>query len=424
MAVDVRTWPRWGVAAVLALPFVVTAWLLDGLTTAMPTFHGSDETLYHLPAIERFVREWPTPDLLHYPSATAPLFHLLFALIAKVTGFGLAGLRACAVLVSYLATLAVYRLWRDRFREDRGVALVLTFVFLLSPYFFGASFLLLTDGLGWLWCLLAIHAVLLAVERRSLVAWAGASTAMCAAFLTRQSLVWLVLAAVPFVFRAFSSTKERVAALSMLVASGLPLAALVVLWGGLTPPAFQGLHEARSAVHLRALEFTLAVAGLYAPLWAPDAFVEAVRKRDRWFLGALLAGASLLVAFPVGTGVGEDGLLWRVAHRLPAIHDTSVVFWLLVPVGAAAVVRVVRTAPTSFGTAALVAFTVTLFASERLYQKYLDPFVPLFLLLTRTPAQGLTRRARVVILATCVVFVAYALLPVFGATFASSPPAD
>src|ERR1700744_4036027 len=111
---DVRPLPRWFAPAVLAVPFLITIAVLKGMTVALPIFHGSDETSYHLPTILQFSGQLPFPDLHAYPAAQTPLYHVLFAYIGKVTGYQLWRLRLLQVLISYGLALAVYWLLHRR----------------------------------------------------------------------------------------------------------------------------------------------------------------------------------------------------------------------------------------------------------------------------------------------------------------------
>src|SRR5829696_1280277 len=134
---------RW-IAAALAAPYLVTVAALQGLTRTMPTFHGGDEANYHLPTIARFAADLPQPDLVHYPAAQTPLFHLLVAAVGKIAGMELWRLRLVTVLASYLAVLALWRLLRRHASLPTVPAAGLAALVGLSPYVFGNAFLLMT----------------------------------------------------------------------------------------------------------------------------------------------------------------------------------------------------------------------------------------------------------------------------------------
>src|SRR6478609_2735318 len=84
---------RWRVAGLLALPYLLTIAVLRGLTATMPTYHGGDERTYHLPTIVQFHDQLPGVDLVDYPAAQTPLYHLLAAIWGQLVGMELWRLR-------------------------------------------------------------------------------------------------------------------------------------------------------------------------------------------------------------------------------------------------------------------------------------------------------------------------------------------
>lgn len=107
----------------LALPFVLMIMFTDGLVNPLPTFHGTDEKVYHYPTIRKFAAELPTVKLEDYRSATTPLFHLVFAALGKVTGYELPTLRIFNMLFSYMAIVMFYFLLINRFSIQKETAL-------------------------------------------------------------------------------------------------------------------------------------------------------------------------------------------------------------------------------------------------------------------------------------------------------------
>ncbi|WP_290640089.1 glycosyltransferase family 39 protein [Aquabacterium sp.] len=379
--------------------------------TSILTFHGTDEGIFHFPAILRFAAQLPTPQLGNYSSATTPLFHLVFSVIGELIGFDLYKLRAFNALFSFLATWVYYRIWTEQFEMDRRSALLITMLFLISPYFFGVSFILLTDNLAWLFCLLTIYNLLAGVRTGSMRSWCMASLCLCLALLTRQTLSWLMLGAVPMVLFHFQKTSDRVMRVGLLGLACLPLAVLIFKWHGLVPPSFQTAHEAHAFLNLQAIEFVLAVTGLYFPLLQSRQFLGLVRHPDRMTIGALLAGLSLLVILPVGQLAFNDGFIWRISRSMPYVHDSSLIFWGLVPIGMLGVVHMLRRTPTGLGIWMLLAFTVSMLPSSVLFQKYFDPFIPVFILLAGENRRQLAPGESGIVIALILGFIAYALLP-------------
>jgi 4-amino-4-deoxy-L-arabinose transferase-like glycosyltransferase len=398
-------------AVVILLPFLVVAHFLGNLHIAIQTFHGSDELVFHLPAIMQFASEWPRPVLDDYSSATTPLYHLLFSLLGKVLGFDLYKLRAVNVLISFLAALVYFKLLRAQMGMQWRSALLLTLVFLISPYFFGISFLLLTDNLAWLFGLLAMYGFLASMRNDDLVAWAWGAVCLCLTLLTRQSFAWLLLGAAAVAWVHGRDLSERLIRIAMLGAAALPMLALVVRWHGLVPPSFQLQHEAHSFLNPRAIDFTLAVLGLYYAILNPSALLTALRTKRYLIVGAVVAGLVLLMVLPVGHLMDNDGFLWRVSYSLPSVRDTSVIFWVLVPLGCVALALMLASAPKSVGTLCLLAFSVSVLPSNLLFQKYFDPFIPFFVLLARDKQRPVSRLEGVVLVVLMAGFVMYAFMP-------------
>jgi hypothetical protein len=403
--------PHVWVALALCTPFLLAAYLLSDLQAAIVTFHGSDEGLYHYPAIRQFARQWPLPDVSDYSSATGPFFHLLFAAVGHWLGLELPGLRAMNVVVSCLAAYVYVRIWTDHYRIQPMSALCMALLFLSSPYFFGASFILLTDNLGWLLAMLTLYGLLEAKRTQGLWPWLGASVALCLAMLTRQTLVWLAACAVPWAWACANTWPQRAARLGMLGLACLPLGGLFLVWRGLVPPSFQVAHEAQLFINPRSVSFTLALVGAYFPLLRFRELAALYLARDWWALAALVAGLVWMTLMPIGHSPVDDGFIWRLSRSMPACLGSSLLFWGLVPLGMVAVVHMARSAPFGIGTLALAAFTLTMLPFGLLYQKYFDPFVPVFIMLGREPGRELNGAESGLFLALAAGFFAYALLP-------------
>jgi hypothetical protein len=440
--------PGWLFPALLALPFLIGIAVLKGLTVEIDTFHGSDARVYQLPTILQFSERL---DFSGYPSAQTPLYHLLTAGWGKLVGFDLWKLRLLNVVFSYGAALALLRLLRRATPLEPWQAFALTLLLTLSPYFFGASFTLLTDNLAILFALLALERVDRFRSDASLATFGVACLWMAAAVLTRQSFLWLAPFAAWFLLRSAAPAGRLVAGAGLLALALAPLAALVVEWGGLVPPtadpASCGLCTdrpgvGRDALTLRTVGFTVALLGGYAAfifgpgLWRRARFLRTVPGKAVVALGRMAGalkagrGPSLRVqlALAAGAGIvllaisplaykpilpgqaGDAGYLWQISDLLPVVLGSSLVFWLLVPIGSLAVLLLVRRAgPESLAAVYLAAFLVAALPIGLVYQKYFDPFALLALALLARPPDLRTRWDYAGIALLCVVFVAYAI---------------
>ncbi len=429
----------------LAVPFLVGIAVLQGLTVEIDTFHGSDARVYQLPTILQLSERL---DFSDYPSAQTPLYHLVTAGWGELVGFDLWKLRLLNVAISYGMALALLRLLRRATPLDELPAFALTLAFVLSPYVFGASFTLLTDNLAILLGLVALERIHAYAGGGSLGAFAVACLAIGAAVLTRQSFLWLVPVAAFFLVVVPPLRVGRVAAGGALLAMALvPLAALVIEWNGLVPPSADpascGLCTDRPGVGrdeltLRTVGFSLALLGMYTALvlgpslWrrlrrlqspvgrAARAALTAARVRPRVPTALLAVAAAAAVALllvspleymPARPGVqGDAGYLWRLSDEVPTVLGSSLLFWLLVPLGAVAGALLGRRAGwTSLPSVYLGAFLLGTLPVNLVYQKYFDPFMLLAVALFARPADLRASSDYAGVAVVCVASVAYAL---------------
>jgi Dolichyl-phosphate-mannose-protein mannosyltransferase len=428
----------------LAVPFLVGIAVLQGLTVEIDTFHGSDARVYQLPTILQLSERL---DFSDYPSAQTPLYHLVTAGWGELVGFDLWKLRLLNVAISYGMALALLRLLRRATPLEELPAFALTLAFLLSPYVFGASFTLLTDNLAILFGLVALERIHAFARGGSLAAFAVACLAIGAAVLTRQSFLWLVPVAAFFLVMPPRRVGRVAAGGALLAVALVPLAALVIEWNGLVPPSADpascGLCTDRpgvgpDALTLRTVGFSVALLGMYAALvlgpslWrrlrrprtpaaraagtAPSAAAMRLGLPAGLLAGAGAAGVALVLLepleyMPARPGVqGDAGYLWRLSEEVPVLLGSSLLFWLLVPVGAVAGALLARRAGwTSLSSVYLGAFLLGTLPVNLVYQKYFDPFMLLAVALFARPPDLRAGSDYAGVAVVCVASVAYAL---------------
>ncbi|MGH2800856.1 MAG: hypothetical protein ACRDM0_24940, partial [Thermoleophilaceae bacterium] len=136
----------------------------------------------------------------------------------------------------------------------------------------------------------------------------------------------------------------------------------------------------------------------------------------RLLAGAAATGVALLLVspleyMPARPGVqGDAGYLWRVSDLVPTVLGSSLAFWGLVPLGAAAGALLARRAGwTSLPAVYLGAFLLAALPVNLVYQKYFDPFMLLAVALFARPPDLTTRWDYAGVAAVCVASVAYAV---------------
>ncbi|MFM9995421.1 MAG: hypothetical protein ACKVU4_06420 [Phycisphaerales bacterium] len=359
-----RNAPWWPTAALLAL-FAAAAIPLI-LAGGVPGRAGSDHYNYHEPAIRRFAQEWPSPDLSNYLSATTPLYHLTLAGFARYVADSTAGLRLVSALFT-VGLLAVFsRACARRLPHQPGLVLALCLPLAASLHVFPPGVWLLPDNAGWLG-VLAIWLIALSPSWT----WprlALASGLLVMLVLTRQIHVWsaaLVWTAAwlsddrtavgsdrgplipvgPLLRPTPARLRRAAAALLLTLPAFAVVGVFVSIWGGLVVPRYQGMYRGWSgATPAFALSLLACYSAFFAG-WLAPGLMDALRRRRTPLLAAAAIGLTAAV-LPVTTyslGDGRFGGLWYLvdyfADRLPVIGGrTSVIFLVLAPIGAAALV--------------------------------------------------------------------------------------
>jgi hypothetical protein len=424
---------RWRIAAamvVLAAPFVVAGILLNGLQTEIRTFHGSDERVYHYPVILRFIETFPRMQVWDYDSATTPLFHVVFATIGKLVSPALPSLRAVNASLSYASAVLLFLIFSRIYRVDTITAVLIALALILSPYVFGISFLLLTDSMALLFVIAALFALMLHMERGEWPYLACAALLASCAVLTRQSNIWLfpLILAVSALRPQQYRRSTALGTFILLALAAAPLVVLFVAWGGPNPPKWR-VH---SALNPGAITFFTACIGAYgaplalAALWSGRNLSRPTAGRA---LAIMLIGTALLLwlgplqyvaaqehniaqsVFP------SDGFLWRVSRLFPAVGGTSLLFWVLVPLGLLVLLNAwERDGIRSLPLLIYLFSALTSVSNAATYQKYFDYIALLIVFVTVFCHPGYRLiPARAVLALYCCGFVAYAVGNPFAA---------
>jgi hypothetical protein len=352
------------------------------------TSEAYDQNQHHLLVIESFARQWPTPDLRDYQSATAPLWHLVQS-VPVALGVPLAGLRLLAAVTGAALVLLVARAAAGLGGDPRLAWLAAPIA--VSPYLLSGSIWITTDVPA----TLAVAAALAA----SLAARTGGGWLLAIGAGIRQTTLWMApsLALLRWV-RAPHGTRsmERMrAAIAVMMPALIVVGVLAWLWGGLMPPAYRDLHD--RGMNMATPAFTLA---LIALIGVP--FVTLRGARDLLVMPRILPVAAVLLgvlaASIVPTAYDQDagrwgGPLWTVIRQSPVVADRSSVLLLLAPVGALALLALVKRAHEAqrggaglaIGLAVLGLMAVNT-ANSQCWERYAD--LPLLVLLPWLAAVG------------------------------------
>ncbi len=381
-------WPavsdsRWVHLLLLALPFVVVIVGWHGLSHSFNAFQGADESV-HYGIVRVVAHQWPRPWLSGYGAWSGPLVYWLLATLALPFGGSMVAVRLIVCAFSWGTCATAYVLFRDRLQARPPDALALAMLLAISPFFFGQSFHVLTDNPTWFFVVLGLERALAYVQRPSLARLAGFAACLAVATLMRQVTLWLLAPGLVALLSVPLPRRRRVAGLCLLALALVPLAALLVYWGGPLPPVPGGAASPTpfAAVHrMRNLLLSLGVVGSYAVLMLPSGEIATWwrrLRRDRAWLAVLAlpaaAALALLALGVLGTITSFLGLVSRVPF--PQLAGSSLLWWVLIPLGSAAVAGLLATRLPDVRSrllmSALLGMLLSTMANVRWYERYAD----------------------------------------------------
>ena len=404
---------------------VLLTWpmILSGFVKGRGAF---DQLNYHEQVVRTFAEQLPKPDYSDYLSATTPGYHTVLAVVARVVSDERWVLQLAGSLftVGLFVVLAWGIGWqgsrwhgspsreegllpgRGLLAGDSGLVVLLLPVLVSMPVFYSGVWML-PDNAGWLG-VLAVW--LLALRPRfDAVTLIGGGLTLALLVFVRQIHLWplaMLLTAAWLGTRTqrergfdfsqdlrelFSQIPERLVRTSLVMLAALPAVAILLyfwnLWDQtLTPPMFKERHVGGNP---SAPAFVLAVFGMYAVFFLPYILdgLHRLWVRHTWLLGlAVVLGAAIALAVPTTreTGAGRYSGLWEIADLLPAPMDRSVLIVPLAVLGSVLVAAwfvVLGRRDRWIMLAAMVAFTAAQCASFKLWQRYTEPMVLLWLAL-------------------------------------------
>lgn len=276
-----------------------------------------DETNYHLPTIVQFANGGSLSD---YPSATAPGYHLLMAVVSHGVGASTTVLRLFGALLTAALLFVLSAIW---VQATRPAGAWLALPAMTSLYVLPAGVWLLPDNLGWLTVAGVLWLSLLRQwDWRHVV---GLSVLAALSVLVRQSNAWVVapiLVAITFGAGRQWPVGLRIAAAAVTVLPAMALVAIFVwLWGGLAPPSFQGVQGFSPLAPAWVLTLFSVNALFYGGLIARH-FFDAVSSRGAWVTALAGGGVGLLLSISTAStydkGAGRWSGLWHVVEVMPA----------------------------------------------------------------------------------------------------------
>lgn len=363
-----------------------------------------DQLHYHEPVVRQFAAQWPRPDLSDYRSATTPGYHLVLAGFARY--FSDSGMALQLAAASFTAALLGLLAWIcARISAAAGRSAILTLPMVASIYVFFPGVWLLPDNLGWLLVLVMglLSWRIACCRGAAALNFTLAAALLFAVVLVRQShfwtagLLWLAawIAAAPIgdggLMGMLSSLPRRLRGIALAAVATLPAAAALAwfarMWGGMTPPLFKGQYPElfNLATPAFILSLLAALSVFFGGFVGPAAW-RVLKERPVGLALAMLA-AAVVAAVPDTTYVHEQRStgLWNLVKIGPVIGGhTSVVLLVLAPAGAWALLAwFCALGPRArwMFLCALGAFAAAQTATPLCWQRYIEPFLLMWLAL-------------------------------------------
>ena len=370
----------------LSLAFFVLVFPLV-LRPEIDVYDARDEAWFHYPTTLTFINQFPNLDLINYRSATTPLYHIILTLSAFMFGSGIIQLRFINSVISLACLLVVYGHLSKRGGRLKG--LLFAVIFMLSPYFIGPAIRLSTDNAALLFAFLSI----LTMDTNISSTKHSPLTNILILFtiLTRQIYAWLIGAYLLLNLQR-RDDKRLVNLLKTVLPIFIPvtgLAFFLFLWKGLAPPYF-ARHSERT-LNWDVPVYIVSLVGLYGSffcLWYLRLYRQN-RGKAIYIITLVVLSIGYLLLHPVsneyyGTEYHETrgGALWLVAMYLPTLFSSSIVYWVLFPIGLLYLYVITQHLALKQDYLMIICFSLWLIAnmaSTRTYQKYYEPFL-LFLL--------------------------------------------
>lgn len=374
---------RWVHLFALMLPFAVVILGRHGLSHSFAAFQAGDEPV-HYQIVRTVVHQWPRPVFTGYGSWEGPLIYWLLATLSLPFGGSLVAVRLVVAGFSWATCAVAYVLFRDRLNARPLDAMALALLLAISPFFFGQAFHVLTDNPTWFFVVLGMERLLAYVRRPSVGRFAAFAACLAAATTMRQITLWLLVPGLVALLSVAVSRRSRLAGLGMLVLAVVPLVALLIYWGGPLPTTPGGVAQAQPLAvghRVRDLMLSLGVVGLYGILLLPAAtyagWWRRASERRWWWVTLALPAFAALGLLAAGLFKSVSSFVSHISRvPMPYLAGASLLWWVLVPIGAAAVAALLSTrlseVKNRLMVVALLGVLVSSMANIRWFERYID----------------------------------------------------
>ena len=279
--------------------------------------------------------------LFDYPEVTPPLFYIVFAMLGKFVGYTLFSFRAISLVIAFIASVLMFLLTEKCLGEPRKT-FFLCLILMLNPYFLGLSLFVFNDMAALLFLL---GSAICFINNKYLFS----AVFLGLGLLCRQYIIFAVCAMwlTQFLESLFSHNWKATQKFSLYVILAiLPLAILMIFWGGMAPPSGVQKWIGPESRHWSPQSFIMYIAfsGLYL---LPVLYLSKINRfKLNWIFFASLGLGLFSFLFPLEAsivsqaqiqgntvGLAHKAIVFLVGHgpveSVIFYGITSIGFWIL-----------------------------------------------------------------------------------------------
>ena len=333
---------------------------------------AGDEEKFHIPTIVHF---YEGKSAQNYPAAMTPGYHMLSSLVYGYSGESILSVR---FFTSIITIIFVYLLSYVFYISTNYLGALMSLPAVTSLYIIPSGAWLLPDNISWLF---VIGSLLLLLEgERNIKNSFILSFLIMASVSVRQTNIWLILPisslfAYEAIYKEFNS-RSLIRYFISVLPPILFLFYFVYIWGGLTPPNFQGEHTSFSP---SSLPFFLSIFSLYSFVYIIPFLYGTHYRLSRLFKVFLNPGlffglfVSVIFKTNYSPSSGRVSGLWNVVDLFPTFFGRSTVILVGSVIGSGIIYYVLNNIRRDFSTVlstSIISFVAINAINEYVYHRY------------------------------------------------------
>lgn len=221
----------------------------------------SDETHFHYEVIKLFANAPLHEAVKDYPSATMPLYHIIYSFFYEYFSSDVEVLRLVNLAIIFLTAGLLYFYFSRLKKHSPRTVIILTALFLSSPFLRGSGFALTTDNLPFFFLTLSLILFEYGLARKLVGLFALSMFFAFCAFYVRQFYFWLPFYLFFCCLPEIKKKKHQFLFFISNLAFFLPAIYLRITWGGMVPPMWQSSFQSSNI--LMTLPFAFAMFPIY-----------------------------------------------------------------------------------------------------------------------------------------------------------------